>query len=235
MATLSAASRRNSNASSSSSSSVRTSLPGGYTSRISSLEEDSPPFSSDDSRHSTGDIKFDFTSDKSNGSSEMDKAENETDLSANECERPKLKSILKNIVSRSDTPPPATAIETVQLIHSENSSSVESADETTGLKSPAKPASIDKKNNLSASRPDNSRCSDTAINLSKNANYDKNNNKFSNSNVSKLSDTAKSKTSERLKMFEQLSSNSCTSKSKKETFSSNKANFQKTIAFWNRE
>ncbi|KAK7590722.1 hypothetical protein V9T40_002335 [Parthenolecanium corni] len=54
---------------------------------------------------------------------------------------------------------------------------------------------------------------------------------------SKLSDAAKIKTSERLKKFEQLSniSSNCTPKMKKETLASNKSNFQKAVAFWNRE
>ena len=54
--------------------------------------------------------------------------------------------------------------------------------------------------------------------------------------ISKFSDTAKIKTAERLKMFEQLSTPTCTSKNtKKETYVSNKTNFQKAKAFWNRE
>lgn len=54
--------------------------------------------------------------------------------------------------------------------------------------------------------------------------------------ICKLSNIAKINTAERLKKFEQISSNpSCTSKIKKETFVSNKTNFQKAVAFWNRE
>lgn len=320
MQTLSAASRRNSNASSSSSSSPRVSLSGAYTSRMSSLGEDTP-FTTDTesaksetpSRSITNELKNDKCEintnlTNGNGLSKYDKLAENSD-STNECkdqeqfklrnhgllkcdkstgnsnptnenndqEQSKLRNPTKGLhksvafkdAYSSDTPL-TNNCQVTRPCRNENRSILSSNNRTNKLESDrnsssgndsktrisllnsaAKVSASLENNNLNAkclsSKLDNIRqiknksnavtSNNECTNISKSING-KNNllNENSKANkISKLSDTAKIRTAERLKMFEQLSAPTCTSKMRKETLVSNKTNFQKAVAFWNRE